>query len=277
MNEEVGASSETVDRRAAAFKSLVVDSFPAAGAWRIHYRGAALSPRPVLVDRANSDGWNRFEVVKPPAGAPELDEMPGAVYCGSERRTSFAEVLAHLRWPRSEALEQLAVEAFGLDSDDTPIADEWEALGFAPAGVVPPEWRSKREISRLAHRQEEPASYVDVEHHESMAALNVVCRNVLLQHKAIPLNVSLLRSTQRTLTCGIASEVANCSLTLRDGARAAGLRYLSQHSTDWECWVTWPAREFSGLHVLETEVVESEDPDLLYILSLFHLELSPDA
>jgi hypothetical protein len=265
VKDEAGLISATANPRATAFARLVVTDFPEQGAWRVHYRGAALSPRSVdLV--AGPSTWNRFEVLKPEP------TPPGSVYCGSERRGSFAEVLAHLRSPRIGELEALAADLDDVESD-TPIADEWELLGFEAVGVVPADWCDKREISRIAHDPARPGTYVSVEHHETMAALNVVCRNLLIRQKAAPLNVSALRSTHRELTCGIATEIATCSLPLSTGARPDGFRYLSQHSTDWECWVTWPANNYGGLQIEASEPIRPDDPDFAYILDLFELRI----
>lgn len=250
----------------------MVAAFPVAGAWRVHTRRGALMPRPVDLDK--SDDWNRFEVLKPEPAAPlPARIVPGSVYSATERRAAYAEVLAHMRWPRNEALDALAAEVFGTGSD-TPVTDEWDELGFDPPGVVDADWIPRRQISRLGHRPEQEVSYVDVEHHESMATLNVVCKNLLIRCKAIPLSASLLRSTRRDLTCGISTEIATCALPLATGRRAAGFRYFSQHSTAWECWVTWPTLSYSDLQVDDTQDVARDDEDLVYILDLFHLHVA---
>lgn len=280
MNDEAepvpGPIPPAADARAAAFTGLVVTHLPAHGAWRVHTRGP-LETRPFFPAHDPSS-WNRFEVTKPsPFTGDTPDELPGSLYAGTERRAAYAEVLAHLRWPKVDELEALAAEVL-IDVDSgTAITDDWDELGFDPPGTLEDDWCSRRKISLLSQPASETVSYVDVEHHESMAALNIVCKSLLIRNKALPLNVSLLRSTRREITCGISTEVATCTLTLSNGQRASGFRYLSQHSTGWECWVTWPANDYSGLQADHTEPVSDQDEDLLYILELFRLALPPKA
>lgn len=83
------------------------------------------------------------------------------------------------------------------------------------------------------------------------------------------LDISILRGPDRRVTRLLSDYV--WSLTDNSGHRRfAGIRYLSRHNSDWECWAAF---EDTPLMVLEQIVIKEEMPELQEVASCFGLRV----
>lgn len=233
---------------------LVLVRWPAKGTWRVFKTAYdPLSGRTRTSE--NPQDWNRFD-------------LPGSatLYSSTEPQGAYAEVLASLR-PRISELAKLAADVFDDVGEGTdPITEEWGAKGFMAVGNIPTIWHADRNIAQI--NVQSPSWYVDVEHPVSMQILRSQFVQLLNEHDIEDFDVSVIRGPNRVITCAVAEWVA--SLYLEDGSVPLGIRYNSRHSTDWECWASFPDTKAKALHV--TGLV-STDKDLRAITKLFGLHI----
>lgn len=127
----------------------------------------------------------------------------------------------------------------GKTKRQTAIMDEvraeWESRNHQPPGMVPAGWR----LDRLMHRIELDQSswFIDIEAAESVSVLRRTMGRSLARFGVDDFTVATLRGTNREATTRIADHLWHT--VLDDGSLPGGIRYLSKHGSDWECWAAW--------------------------------------
>lgn len=93
-------------------------------------------------------------------------------------------------------------------------------------------------------------------------------------------DLSDVMSRNRTLTQYLARylhELPGESLSeLGSSAEIAGIRYLSRHSPQWECWALFADRIEGKLEIGESHPILADDPDLLTVARHFGLSVETD-
>lgn len=64
---------------------------------------------------------------------------------------------------------------------------------------------------------------------------------------------------------------------LKEGEEIAGIRYLSRHSPEWECWALFADRVEEAMEIGESQAIEADDPDLLAVAKHFGLSVETDS
>jgi len=177
---------------------------------------------------------NRFDV---PGG--------GVLYCSSDRRGCYAEVLARHRPSPTVA----AIAA--LDS------------GFMPPGGLAAGWRHERRISEI--EIESPLPFVDIEHEQTRSWLQQERPELLVARSVTSLDVAAIRGDDRLLTRALAQHI----YVANDEGQPlySGIRYMSKHG-DYECWAVFDGNELAlgtSSHIART------DPDLEHVARLWDI------
>lgn len=183
-----------------------------------------------------STAGNRFDV---PGG--------GALYCGTDRRGCFAEVLArHRPAPRVAAIA-------ALDGD------------FVSPGGIAAAWRDERRVSEL--ELQDPLPFVDIEHEATRAWLQEEIPQALAARGVSSLDVAAVRGNDRLLTRALAHHIYVAN---DDGIPLySGVRYLSRHG-DYECWAVFDGTEVA---VKASSQIQLSDSDLQYLAALWGLTI----
>lgn len=200
--------------------------YPPDSLWRVARTGKELDYSQIgALNATLQNTGNRFDV---PGG--------GVLYCSSDRRGCYVEVLARHR--PSAAAAAIAK----LDHD------------FMLPGAIPAAWRDERRMAEVT--LEEPLPFVDVENERSRAWLQAELAVTLSQHGITDLDVSVIRGNNRLLTRDIAQSIYVAN---DDGLpRYSGIRYLSRHG-DYECWAVFDGNEVA---MSSSTRIGKTDPDM---------------
>ena len=191
------------------------------------------------LDAPRIHAGNRFDV---PGG--------GVLYCCTQVRGSFAETMSRYRVRPDSAVAIAAAK-------DT-------SHGFMAPGNLPADWRAQRR--KFLVQLSDPLPFVDVEHEETRAYLQVAMAPVLAMHGVPELDVAAIRGNNRLLSRDIAKWVYQAEDD--DGKpKYSGIRYVSRHG-DYECWAI-----FDGTDVGECShrPIEKNDTDMKAIAQLFRI------
>lgn len=207
------------------------------GVWRIaKFSLGALNPpqRPVA---GSPESWGRFDV-------------PGhrTVYAAEPRTASYAEILAYLSPAVGVRQTRLSEMFDDTDADDPQtvldaIRSDWGRMFSIEPEKIVFGWREARRQYPVTL----PALgwFVDIEHHDSITALNRQMSK-LLSTAAIPrLTRAHLTGDGQQSTTQIAEWVWKQELA--DGTRPHGIVYSSKHGSGWRCWAIWLRRVDDGL------------------------------
>jgi len=227
--------------------------------------GAPASP----IYRVTKVGRDPFE--PPPidmAGDNRFDD-PGrifsVVYCASDRAGAFGETVARFRrsLPLLKMLEQV--------EDDEPLDEALFGLivpGHPEKGVVPADWRFKRQIGATLLSQD--LRFADI---LAPASLTCLRRQLgpLAQELGYPdLDAStMLSSWPRQITQAAARYVYE-RLDENGTPTFAGIRYQSRLNLDWTCWAIFSDRIIHSPRLSETSL-DPMDSDLLEAASALDL------
>ncbi|RUQ07163.1 hypothetical protein D8M35_06385 [Curtobacterium sp. HSID17257] len=180
-------------------------------------------------------------------------------YYTAELRTgAFAEVLAAFKVPlgTGSALEVDAA-AVGLTLEEflADVASDWDERSFMQTGTLPRSWRDDRTVLSLEH----PSTgwYVDVEHPDTLSAIEPSLRSHLLVGGWSSFTTAVLRSDDRSVTTAVADLVHDA--VLDDQTHPLGIHFGSKHGESW-CRATWLDRT-RDLSVLSSRAIELGDPD----------------
>lgn len=209
--------------------------------------------------------WGRFDV------------SGKTFYVAESAECAYAEVLAPFR--RSiDGRDPLAAdaEAMGMRLDDflEGVAGEWEESGFMGMGVLPKSWREDRRLHTVETRI--GGWLVDVEHPDSMAAIERACGPALLDAGVTMLTVGILRGDDREVTTLVAEYLAG--LVLVADETPVGVLFGSKHGYGW-CQGYWLGSfpegsiERGALHVQRSESISAWDAPLESVARRFGIRL----
>ena len=167
------------------------------------------------------DEWSRYDVV-----------LRQTVYLAETRECAYAEVLASFKRPAGSD-DPLAkdAEALGMSVEEfiEEIAAEWAERDFMGLGSVPAGWRHDRGMYVI----ELPSDgwWIDIEHPDSIAALEVHGGSTMRMHDVTALTTAHLRGDNRSLTTTLAEYAYRAPLD--DGTYPRGIHFGSKHGAYW--------------------------------------------
>lgn len=194
--------------------------------------------------------WGRYDTVD-----------TSTLYTAGLPTGALAEVLAGFKLPlgTGSALEADAA-AVGLTLEEflADVAAEWEERSFMQTGTLPRSWRDDRTMLKIQH----PLTgwFVDVEHPDSISALEPSLQTLLLVGGYEAFTTAALRGEDRALTTAIADIVHDARLD--DGTYPIGIHFGSKHGESW-CRAIWLDRAHGHLTVTNTKTIDVADPDFL--------------
>jgi hypothetical protein len=172
------------------------------------------------------------------------------LYFGTTREGCFGETLAPLRPDPSLA---------------SVIGDDWD--GFMRLGDVPADWRRRRLAVRVTVSGRRP--FLDVEAAETRGRLRTELAWVFDRLGIAECDVAAVRGGDRRLTRWI-SQWARQYGDQAAGQPLAGIRFLSRHNTDWECWALF---DDTVVEERERTSILVQDPELQRVAQLYGLNV----
>lgn len=208
---------------------------------------------------------NRFD--DPRMHLPEVDRFR-VIYCATERQVAFAETLARMR-PSLRSLAGIRL----VDDDDAlaPSVPNASDPEFPYRGLIGENWRLPRVIGHTILNADMP--FVDLGTASTSQYLRSVLAREAVEHGATDIDQSLLMESNRGFTRVVARHFYE-QLNEDGSAKFAGIRYISRHDTNWECWAVFADRmiHIPGMPGFP-ETIYPDDPDLLQIAGLFDLTI----
>ncbi|MCJ1698396.1 RES family NAD+ phosphorylase [Rathayibacter festucae] len=221
-------------------------------------------------------GEQTFRVAKPKYGllsAPlrsgrsarrrwgRYDSYGRTLYLASDEETAFAEVLSVFkrRLGAADPVEKDAA-ALGLTREEflEIAAAEWQESSCMGIGAVPRQWRTERRMFRVETAGS--GTLIDVEHPDSIAAIEPRVEGVLARHGIRALTTAVLRGDDRIVTTAIALSLRR--ITVDDGSVPQGIHFGSKWGGGW-CRAVWlpgdedewstDLRSLSGEDILATD------------------------
>lgn len=210
---------------------------------------------PAPLDRS---GDNRFD---DPLGRFQV------IYCASERIGAFGECLARFR--RSVSTLALMAE---IDDDEESLEDALDGLidpSDRARGVVPLDWRLVRQVGVT---QIHPSlQFADIMHPGSLSHVRVALAPVAAQLGLPDVDLSVVLGPNRTMTQHCARYVYQQSDD-HGLPRFSGIRYVSRHNTEWECWAIFADR-FSHTPRYHETSIDPNDAAFLEVARLMNLSI----
>ena len=155
------------------------------------------------------------------------------------------------------------------------VASQWQEKSFMNSGTLPRTWRTGRQLHIV--ELPFPGWWIDVEHPETVAAVEVAIPDTLKDLGVAHIDTSLLRSNRREVTTAIADHLRE--LVLFDGSYPLGIRFGSRHGgfVNWAVWLrnhdlNLPGGD--GLIHLNKSPIYFNDPDLEAASRRFRLKCS---
>jgi hypothetical protein len=224
-------------------------------------RYGALSAPP-RTGGADSATWGRFD-------------SPGrTLYVARDRTTAFAEVLSPFKQQLGNVnpLEADAA-ALGLSLDEflEQVASDWQEQSFMGVGAVPKLWRDVRSMYQVSATG--AGWWIDVEHPDSLAALEQLVSNTLIDAGIKALTTAVLRSENRAVTTAVGTALR--TLPLDDGQPARGLQFGSKLGGGW-CRAIWLPDDDAApadLVALSGEAILITDDDLSIAATRFDIRV----
>lgn len=197
-------------------------------------------------------GETTFRIAKPKFGAlsaPErtirtarkrwgrYDSLGHTLYLAREAETAFAEVLSPFK-RQLAAIDPLEKDAADLGMTRSEfledVSAEWDEKQFMGMGAVPQQWRVDRCIYQV--NGEGDGWWIDIEHPDSLSALEGALAPVLIRQGVKSLTTATLRGENRIVTTAIGEHLRR--IRLDDGSAARGLQFGSKHGGGW-CRAAW--------------------------------------
>jgi hypothetical protein len=238
-----------------------------AAPWRFDPRTGALRFLPV----------NRFDDSGPSTGLPR-NAWFQTIYAATNPQGAFGELLAHRRLsgPAAAGVAGIARALAG------PISkpDNSEDPLYPSRGTVPANWRHEKQITTATVNT--AARFVDVSHPATLSFLlgdfvPYLQHNDLMPVDGNDFDLSDVMSRNRTLTQHLARYLHELPAdAIGSGKAIAGIRYLSRHSPEWECWAFFADRIDGKLEIGESRPIAADDPELLAVARQFGLSVETD-
>lgn len=165
------------------------------------------------------------------------DSLGKTLYVAADLETAFAEVLSPFK-RQLGIIDPLEVDAaaLGLTRNDLLeiLSVEWSEADFMGVGAVPQQWRADRAIFRISGVGD--AAYIDVEHPDSIAAIERELGDVLAGEGITSLTTAILRGENRLVTTSIARHLRH--IKVEDGRHVRGIQFGSKFGGAW-CRAIW--------------------------------------
>lgn len=235
-------------------------------------------------------GEHAFRVAQPwygPLSAPErtvrsarrrwgrYDTLGRTLYIASDEETAFAEVLSAFKRQigAHDPLEKDAA-ALGLTRDDflEIVSEDWQESAFMGVGAVPRQWRADRRLYRVGLQS--PGWWIDVEHPDSLAAIEELVAEVLERFGVRALTTAVLRGENRIVTTAIARVLR--STTTDDGTTPRGIQFGSKWGGGWcrAVWLPGDEEQWSpGLVSFEGKSILATDEHLVRTSERFRIKV----
>jgi len=226
--------------------------------FRVAKRAYPVVSAPVRTEDELRDDWGRY------------DTLGSTLYVAETARAAYAEVLSPFKQANGAiSALQVDAEAIGMTIEEflEEIASEWGERNFMGLGAVPAKWRELRAIHQILLPQ--TGWWVDVEHPDSIAAINEGLAGFLAGQGIPALDTSHLRGSNRSVTTTIAAFTQG--RTLDDGTSPVGVHFGSRHGGAW-CKAIW-LHEDTELIPLGPEPVLVTDPDLAAAADNFRIRV----
>ncbi|MCR2819616.1 hypothetical protein NQ166_12355 [Microbacterium sp. zg.Y1090] len=204
--------------------------------------------------------WNRYDA-------------PGQTfYIAETTEAAYAEVLAPFKRALG-ATDSLAKDGESLEMSVEEfveeVAREWSELDFMGLGAIPAGWRFDRGIVRV--HLPTGAALVDIEHPDSIAAIERMMSAELATLGLSQLTTGVLRGEDRVVTTAIAATVKH--VRLDDGSTPLGIHFGSKHGAAW-CKAIWLDHPLAGdLIVLSPEPILVTDDALRTVADRFRIRV----
>lgn len=208
----------------------------------------------------NRSEWNRFDV------------LGRTFYVAETRQCAYAELLAFFKRVNG-AVDSLAVDAafheISLEEYIEEISKEWSERDFEGLGAIPASWRFDRSLGVITL----PTTgwWIDIEHPDSIAAIERAMGSFLGSQGVRSLTTSVLRSDNRFVTTMIAELLR--SRQLDDDSFARGIHFGSKHGAAW-CRAVWLDRtDGHDLTAAAPQAILVTDPDLTTVADRMRIRL----
>ncbi len=203
---------------------------------------------------------NRFDDPGPGIGLPR-EQWFQTIYAATGPQGAFGELIANRR-----------VRKHAASANKRPDPGDFLDPQFPEHGTVTRDWRHDRRITQA--RVGQAVRFVDISHPRTLSFLltNVVSEleSIAGQHLD-DFDLSDVMSRNRALTQHLARYFHDLP-----GEEIAGIRYLSRHSSEWECWALFADRVAGKLEIGESRPIAADDPDLLAVARQFGLSVETD-
>jgi hypothetical protein len=224
---------------------------------------------------------NRFDDIGPALGF-DVEQCFLTIYAATSSQGAYGELLADSRpiGPALAAMASYGIAPALLNAAENETVDPL----FPDQLTVSRAWRRRRQITQALLG--ERSTFINVSHPATLtflrvhflASLDAQTRQLL---KLDDFDLSDVMSRNRTLTQHLARylhELPRESFSeLGPGEEIAGIRYLSRHSPEWECWALFADRIEGKLEIGESRPISADDPDLLAVARHFGLSVETDA
>ncbi|MEV8168842.1 hypothetical protein AB0O70_13020 [Microbacterium paraoxydans] len=176
------------------------------------------------------DGWNRYDV-------------PGQTfYVAETRQCAYAEVLAPFKRANGSAdplTKDAESMAMTLEEFVEEVARDWSERDFMGLGAIPAGWRYDRGMIPVV--LPENGWFIDIEHPDSMAAIERLMELELSRLGVPQLTTGVLRGEERSITTAIAANLHD--VVLNNFEKPLGIHFGSKHGAAWckALWLDHPA------------------------------------
>ncbi|WP_404473448.1 hypothetical protein [Microbacterium aerolatum] len=207
------------------------------------------------------NGWNRYDA----AGYQTF-------YVAETREAAYAEVLAPFKRANGSA-DPLAkdAEALGMTLEEfvEEVAREWSERDFMGLGAIPSGWRYDRGM--IPTVMPEPGWLVDIEHPDSISAVERMMGEELSWLRVDHLTTGTLRGEDRAITTAIATFLHDIILETQD--MPLGIQFGSKHGAAW-CKALWLDHPAAGeILTLSPDSILVTDDDLKIAADRFRIRV----
>lgn len=154
---------------------------------------------------------------------------------------------------------------------------------FPGHGVIQADWWQSRVATSATLSR--TSRFIDLSHPSTLSFLLANFQPYIRER--VPLlvvdddfDLSDVMSRNRTLTQHLSRYLYDLPREvfseLGSGEEIAGIRYLSRHSPEWECWALFADRIEGRLEVGESRAISPDDPDLLAVAKHFGLSVETE-
>ncbi|WP_435218284.1 RES family NAD+ phosphorylase [Streptomyces sp. bgisy034] len=222
------------------YKGVRLVTAPEHGVWRLGKAKKPLTYNTIEASETDLLSGNRWSLVS-----------YGTLYCASEIEGCFAEALEPFRvHPELRAV----------------IQDDWHEPYFMPPGTLPLDWRTRHSLVRV--QPDKKARFLDVNHDETLTALDRHLRPTLKELRIRALTDDHIQGPDRRLT----RRIAAWAITQRTPHQARliqGIAYRSRFASR-QCWAIFSDCD---LEYVETQPIWPESEGLSTVAKHYGLTI----